>query len=121
MKRLLLILTLLIPTTVMGEVVEVICTSSDHNGRSITYRFDFDKKTVSFKDALDVDTRIVPLEVFNDHLIWIEKFGWDQDKKPSLFVSMLERGTGKLYEAYVSAAGSKSMSGSGQSDCTRRI
>ena len=62
MKRLLLILTLLMPTMVLGEVVEVICTPSDHNGKPMTYRFDLDKKTVINLDMGEPEE--YPLEVF---------------------------------------------------------
>ena len=116
MKRLLLILTLLMPTMVLGEVVEVICTPSDHNGKPMTYRFDLDKKTVINLDMGEPEE--YPLEVFETYLLWIKKYaGWDD---PAVFVRMLNRKTGKLYTAFVDS-NLVDASGAGRDNCTRRI
>ena len=114
MKRLLLILTLLIPTIALGEVVEVTCTINGDDEPSI-FRFDFDKKTVS-KD----ESQEVPLEVFDDYLVWFGKFGWVPSGKPTIFVFMMERDTGKLHVAYIKNLASVEAK-TGTADCTRRI
>ena len=119
MKRLLLILTLLIPTIAMGEVVEVTCTTNGADEPRM-FRFDFDKKTVSYVSPPDVERPEVPLEVFDDYLVWFEKLEWVPSGKPSIFVFMMERDTGKLHVAYIYNLGSVEAKAE-TADCTRRI
>jgi|APSaa5957512535_1039671.scaffolds.fasta_scaffold393227_1 hypothetical protein len=67
LKRFLLILTLLIPTMAMSEVVEVNCTNDGDANTLTTYRFDLDKKTVSYA-TLNISLRSeYPLEVFESY------------------------------------------------------
>ena len=116
MKRLLLILTLLIPTIALSEVVEVTCNNPNSGESLFTYRFDLEKKTVTKLDAGEPEE--YPLEVFETYLLWIKKYaGWDD---PAVFVRMLNRKTGKLYTAFVDS-NSVDASGAGRYNCTRRI
>ena len=87
------------PTMVMGEVVEVNCTETLNNKNFVTtYRFDLDKKTVSYVYHNQYESQLrreYPLDIFEDHLLWFEKYGWNEGE-PSVNVYMLNRDTGKL-------------------------
>lgn len=96
MKQLLLILTLLTPTMAMGEVVEMTCTLNGDTKTTTTYQFDLDKKTVSYSIQNQFIRKEYPLEVFDGYLLWIEKYGWDQNE-PAVFAHILNRKTLKLY------------------------
>ena len=126
MKRLLLILTLLMPTMVMGEVVEVNCVLTLNGGKSVTtYRFDLDKKiaTESWTDSESNRVYIqgeYPLEVFESYLLWFVKFGWHKDE-PAVFVNMLNRKTGKLDIGWVDSSNPAKAGADKQQDCTRPI
>ena len=128
MKRLLLILTLLIPTTVMGEVVEVTCNNPYTTERLYEYRFDLDKKTV-IESVTDSRTNEVyteyeyPLEVFESYLLWFVKFGvhpWDKEDMLAIHVHKLNRKTGKLVIGFVDSNPDKAGAEKSR-DCTRRI
>ena len=127
MKRLLLILTLLIPTTVMGEVLEVNCVLTLNGGESVTpYRFDLDKK-IATKLLRDSESNEVfihgtyPLEVFESYLLWFVKYGSRHKDEPAVFVHMLNRETGKLDIGWVDSSNPAKAGADKQQDCTRRI
>ena len=127
MKRLLLILTLLMPMMAMGEVVEVNCVLTLNGGELVTkYRFDLDAKiatellTDSESNELFVkDT--YPLEVFEYYLLWFKRFGSRHKDDLAVFVHMLNRKTGKLNIGWVDSNHPAKAGADKQHDCTRRI
>ena len=127
MKRLLLILTLLIPTTVMGEVLEVNCVLTLNGGELVTtYRFDLDAKiateTWTDRESNEVFIRgTYPLEVFESYLLWFVKYGSRHKDEPAVFVHMLNRKTGKLDIGWVDSSNPAKAGADKQQGCTRRI
>ena len=110
------------PTMAMGEVVEVNCTETLNNKKFVTtYRFDLDKKTVSFRPRFFPQTLVLPLDVLEGHLIWINKLGFERNE-PTVFVYMLNRNTGKLSIAHLGGVlADYNFEGGKQQDCTRPI